>query len=92
MDGTTSHAATLAATIDLPVCVVTATGIEHHGTIAGLVIAMLNRGVEMSGYATRKSLRAELRGLPTFAGLVGPCWGGDHVRYETQAVHAAVSL
>lgn len=52
-----------------------------------LSAALEVRGIAQAGTARRRSLRAELQGLPTFAELVGPMWDGGGVRYETTAVN-----
>lgn len=60
---------------------------------ADLIAALEVRGYALKGQATRRGLRPELQGAPTFEGLMGPCWGGDDhpLRYEDAEVSKILS-
>lgn len=55
------------------------------------VPAMAIRGFEIAR-AYSGPARAELQGAPVFAGLCGPMWDGDALRYEDRASNDALSL
>lgn len=59
---------------------------------AELVTTMANLGYPQIGTCTRRGVRAELLGQPTFRGLAGPMWQGGSLRYETIAINAALSI
>ena len=65
-------------------------------TADNVMPAMEVRNYPYTGPCKRKSLRAELQGMPMFSGALGPMWGGlDNgepvIRYETQKVYDALS-
>lgn len=59
---------------------------------ANLIPAMEARGFKHTGFNANRSQRAELQGQPKFAGVIGPMWGEDHIRYEDQRAYDALSL
>ena len=79
------------------VVVMTDTGMTtiHLGCVSAWAREM---GIEIVGIETSPRRRAELRGHPKLAGLIGPAWGGwseagePLIRYEDTAVYAALSI
>lgn len=53
--------------------------------------AMEVRGFAHTGFNNNAKQRAELQGAPKFAGVLGPMWDGDAIRYETKAVYDRLS-
>jgi len=49
------------------------------------------RGFPFVGINDNPRQRAELQGQPRFAGLCGPMWDGDGIRYECRAAYATLS-
>jgi hypothetical protein len=49
------------------------------------------RGFELIGFNDNPRNRRELQGCPIFAGLVGPMWNGDGVRYEDAKANDQIS-
>ena len=59
---------------------------------ADLVLAMAARGFAAAGVNSNPRQRAELQGVPRFAGLCGPMWEGPgFVRYEDPEAYAILS-
>lgn len=73
--------------------VVTKDGVQVVPHTADLEAWMTVRGYALAGVASRRGLRPELQGQPTFEGLVGPMWGGDDhpLRYEDQETYNLMS-
>lgn len=53
---------------------------------------MTVRGYQLTGFNANPRQRAELQGAPKFAGLAGPMWNGDGLRYEDAAAYRALSV
>jgi hypothetical protein len=53
--------------------------------------AMEVRGFAYAGDNANPRQRQELQHAPLFAGLCGPMWDGDAIRYETRAVYDRLS-
>lgn len=49
------------------------------------------RGFALSGINSNPRQREELQGQPRFAGLNGPMWDGDAIRYEDPEAYARLS-
>lgn len=63
------------------------------GNIENVVPALQVRGFRQVGAVpAREYLRRELIGQPVFAGVIGPMWDGDAVRYEAPAANQALSV
>lgn len=56
-----------------------------------LLPAMEVRGFETTGNYASPRTREEMQGAPKFAGLLGPMWDGDAVRYEDAETYRALS-
>lgn len=56
-----------------------------------LIPAMEIRGYAFAGQHSSRHTRAELQGQPKFAGLNGPMWDGDGIRYECPAAYERLS-
>ncbi len=54
--------------------------------------AMEVRGYAHTGFNTNPKHRAELQGQPKFAGVAGPMWDGDAVRYECNEANRHLSI
>lgn len=54
--------------------------------------AMKVRGFEFVRLNENRRHRPELYGQPVFAGVHGPMWDGDAIRYECAETNAALSL
>jgi hypothetical protein len=59
------------------------------GPEVDLIAAMEVRGFTFTGANNNTRHRAELQGAPKFAGICGPMWDGDALRYEDQSSYAA---
>jgi hypothetical protein len=60
-------------------------------TDANLIPAMEVRGFTHMGLTGGAPLRPELRCIDRFAGVHGPSWDGDAIRYEDPAAYKALS-
>jgi len=49
------------------------------------------RGYEFTGLNTNTHNRAELQEQPKFAGVCGPMWNGDGIRYECPKTYDILS-
>lgn len=56
-----------------------------------VIPALEVRGFEMTGNYSNPRTREEMQGAPKFAGLLGPMFDGDAIRYESQEVYNALS-
>lgn len=54
--------------------------------------AMEVRGFAFTKFNDSKFQREEIRNAPKFAGLLGPMWDGDAVRYEDSETYRALSM
>ena len=80
--------------MNVQIVCLTDTGFEsvHFDVDAENVLpAMEIRGYIQRGTVTSPHVREELRGLPRFAGLQGPMWNGNGIRYEDSRANAALS-
>lgn len=59
--------------------------------IENIIPAFEIRGFVQRGVNDNPRNRIELQGQPVFAGLLGPMWDGDAIRYENQAAYDALS-
>ena len=59
---------------------------------ADLIPSMEAKGFKHTGFNSNRSQRAELQGQPKFSGVLGPMWGGDHLRYEDQEAYDRLSI
>lgn len=64
---------------------------HEFGPEVDLVAAMAVRGHELIGHYHNERTRAELQGAPMFAGINGPMWDGDRLRYEDVATTKLVT-
>ena len=64
---------------------------EDFGPQADLIAAMEIRGFVFTSSNFSGRQRAELQGQPRFAGLLGPMWDGDAIRYECAESNAMLS-
>lgn len=64
---------------------------EDFGPDVDLIAAMEIRGHAFTGINANPRQRAELQGQPKFAGLCGPMWNGDAIRYECREAYARLS-
>lgn len=62
------------------------------GPESDLIAAMEVRGFTFAGVNNNPRQRAELQGAPKFAGVCGPMWDGDALRYEDQSSYNALSI
>ena len=60
--------------------------------IERLRAGMEERGFGFTGLNSNPRQRQELQGQPKFKGVVGPMWGGDHLRYECPKAYASLSM
>lgn len=58
-------------------------GRQEFGPEVDFLAAMEVRGYEFERVHRNPTTRKELQGQPVFAGLYGPMWDGDAVRYES---------
>jgi hypothetical protein len=79
-------------TIYRVVRIIDGTWIKEEFTNDNVIPAMEIRGYEMTGNYSNPRTREEMQGAPTFAGLLGPMYDGDAIRYETQEVYNALSM
>lgn len=56
-----------------------------------VIPALELRGFEMTGSYENPRTREEMQGAPKFAGLLGPMYDGDAIRYESAEVYRALS-
>lgn len=64
---------------------------KTEGYMAGIEREFAKSGYFKTGVNAKKSSRVELHGMPIFAGLNGPMWDGDAVRYECAETYKALS-
>lgn len=50
------------------------------------------RGHPFTEFNDSKHQRDEIKNAPKFAGLLGPMWDGDAIRYESAEVYRALSV
>lgn len=64
---------------------------KAEGYLSSIEREFAKSGYFKTGVNAKKSSRAELHGMPIFAGLNGPMWDGDAVRYECAETYKALS-
>ncbi|AMK20715.1 MULTISPECIES: hypothetical protein [Sphingomonadales] len=61
------------------------------GTVEIIVNRAAVEGFQCTDYNSNPRQRFELQGAPKFAGVSGPMWDGDAIRYECSATYAELS-
>ncbi|ASY64467.1 hypothetical protein SJ05684_c30430 [Sinorhizobium sojae CCBAU 05684] len=64
----------------------------HEVDAENLIPFMEIRGYAFTRLNDNQHQREELRGQPKFAGINGPMWDGDAIRYECPEAYAQLSV
>ena len=65
--------------------------IRHEVELDNLIAFMEVRGHQFVKLNDNNRQREELQGQPKFAGINGPMWDGDAIRYESVEAYASFS-